>query len=245
MISRFTLLWLGGLSLQEVLSMTRWITFGVVSFFLFSGVLFAQDEPQRGTIKSVSADKSTLTITADGKDLVFKLTANIKVVDTNGKQIADPFHEKAFKIGTAVLFKANGDTLIGIRVGVGVAGSGKQPGPGEIKLAKIAKIDFERMTITLKTPDKDLERLMTEETQVLGALGKDLREKLQGFEAGADVNYVARKKDVKDFLFGIRLLDGKGGGWSTVRQGRFLQALAVERTWRKGIQGRLQGRFLR
>ena len=189
--------------------MKTWRIFGIVGLVLLASVLPGQDGPQKGTIKKVDADNRTFTLTADGKDLIVKVTAKTKVMDANNMQIADPFKDQRFKPGTPIFFKADGDTLLGIRVGAG-AGGGKQPQPGEIKLAKIVKIDFDKMTITLKTPDKDLELLMTEESQVLGAKGKGLRERLQGFKASAEVNYVARQKDGKDYLFGIRLLDGKG-----------------------------------
>src|SRR5438874_9491072 len=97
--------------------MKSWRILGIVGVVLFAGVLSAQDGPQKAIIKKVDADKSTLTLTADGKDLVVKVTADTKVVDAAGKQSDDPFKDGVFKVGASIVFKADGDTLVGIRVG--------------------------------------------------------------------------------------------------------------------------------
>ena len=109
---------------------------------------------------------------------------------------------------TAVLSAQDG-TLVGIRV---QAAPGAQPGKGEIRRGKIGSIDVDKLTITLKVDGKDLDLAMTEDTQVLERTGKTLKERLQGFKPGADVQFRARQKDGKDYLAGIRLADGKGAG---------------------------------
>jgi Cu/Ag efflux protein CusF len=183
----------------------------VACLVLLAGVLSAQDGPQKGTIKKVDADKGTLTLAADGKDLVVKVTAETRVMDTAGKSIDDPFKNNVFKPGAAILFKADGDTLVGIRIGDPnqAKGDGKQL-PGPVRQGKIVKIDPDALTITVKADGKDLDLVMTEETRVLDRQGKTLKEKLQGFKPDAEVNFVVEKKDGKEYLFGIRLLDGKG-----------------------------------
>ncbi len=97
--------------------------FGVVGLVLLAGVLSAQNSPQKGTIRKIDADKGTLTIAADGKDVVVKVTAETKVMNANGKQITEPFKDNVFKAGTSVLFKTDGDTLVGIRA-LGAGGKG-------------------------------------------------------------------------------------------------------------------------
>jgi hypothetical protein len=103
--------------------MKPWRIFGIVGLVLLASVLSGQDGPQKGVIKKVDADKSTLTLTADGKDLIVKVTAKTKVMDANDMQIADPFKDQRFKPGTPIFFKADGDTLVGIRA-LGAGGKG-------------------------------------------------------------------------------------------------------------------------
>jgi Cu/Ag efflux protein CusF len=198
---------------QEEAPMKPWRIFGVVGLVLLAGVLSAQDSPQKGTIKKVDADRSILTITADGKDLVVKVAAETKVMDAKGKQIIEPFKDNVFKAGTSVLFKTDGDTLVGIRVGGDAKqdkGSGKQP--GNIRQGKITAIDLDKLTVTFKTPDNDIDAIVTEQTQFFEVKGKDLKECLQAFKVGAEVNYVVQPKNGKNYLVGIRALGAGGKG---------------------------------
>ena len=103
--------------------MRPWRIFGVVGLVLLAGVLSAQDSPQKGTVKKIDPEKGTLTIAADGKDVVVKVTAETKVMNAKGKQITEPFKDNDFKAGTSVLFKTDGDTLVGIRA-LGAGGKG-------------------------------------------------------------------------------------------------------------------------
>jgi hypothetical protein len=92
----------------------------LAAFALTVGFVVAQDEIRRGTVKAVDAEKGTVTITVNGKDETFALTADTKVM-VNGKQVAKPFEEKELKAGSAVMFKsaAKGgkDVLVGLRLG--------------------------------------------------------------------------------------------------------------------------------
>jgi hypothetical protein len=104
-----------------------------IAFALFAltlGLVVAQDEIRRGTIKSVDAEKGTVTITVNGKDETFFLTADSKVM-IDGKQAAKPFEDKELKAGANVMFKsaAKGgkDVLVGLRVG------GPAPPPPALK----------------------------------------------------------------------------------------------------------------
>ncbi|MBI3823754.1 MAG: hypothetical protein HY289_13880 [Planctomycetes bacterium] len=187
--------------------MLRWRILGVVSLFLLAGSLFAQDRPQQGTIKKIDADKSTLTLTADGKDVVAKVAPDTKVVDASGSQIDEPFKKNVFKVGAAVVFKVDGDTLVGIRINP--EAKGKQPG-GRIPQGKIAAIDLDKLTITFKTADKDVEAAATEQTNFFEVKGDSVKDRLKAFKVGAEVNYVVQQKDGKNVLVAIRAL-GAGG----------------------------------
>jgi hypothetical protein len=184
--------------------MKAWRIFGVVGVVLLAGVLSAQDGPQKGTIKKIDADKNTLTLTADGKDVVVKVTAETRVMDAAGQRAAEPF--KVFKVGAAIFFRADGDSLIGIRI-LGDAKQGKGDGKKlDIRKAKIAAVDLDKLTVTLKADGKDIEATATDETRFIDVKGETVKERLQNFKVGADVNYVLSQKDGKNYLFGLALL---------------------------------------
>lgn len=126
-------------------------------FVLVAGLVVAQDAIRRGRIKAVDPDKKTVTITVDGKDETFALTANTRVMGADGQAVEKPFEEKAFAPGSAVMFKAatrDGKTeLVGLK-----AGGGARPGD--------------------RPP---IERVDTSKLRPLPALGTA---KYQGFEGG-------------------------------------------------------------
>jgi hypothetical protein len=102
----------------------------VAVFALTLGVVVAQDEIRRGTVKAIDAEKGTITITVGGKDETFTLTAGTKVMSADGKAVAKPFEDKLFAPGAAVMFKSstkNGQTvLVGLKAG---EAKGGQPQP--------------------------------------------------------------------------------------------------------------------
>jgi Cu/Ag efflux protein CusF len=85
-----------------------------------------------------------------------------------------------------------------------------------IQRGKIVKLDVEAKTITLRVGDQVRDFGLLDSMQVLDAKGKNLAEKLQGFKAGAEVNFKAAKKDGKDVLVGIRLLPEAGAAGKPV-----------------------------
>jgi hypothetical protein len=89
-------------------------------------------------------------------------------------------------------------------------GGGKQPGP--VRQGKIGAIDLDKLTVTFKAPDKDIDAIATEQTLFFEVKGKDLKERLQAFKVGAEVNYVVQPKDGKTYLVGIRALGAAGKG---------------------------------
>jgi Cu/Ag efflux protein CusF len=102
---------------------------------------------------------------------------------------------------------------VGLIVVLGWAGTlcAQQPKPSDIKRGSIAKLDIAGYAITIKSDGKELDLIMAEETQVLNSKGKSLKERLDGFKVGSEINFVAREKDGKLHLSHIRLFDGKGG----------------------------------
>jgi hypothetical protein len=103
-------------------------TFVAVGLFVLAvGLVVAQDEIRRGTVKAVDPKEGTVTITVNGKDLTFALTTDTRVLGKDGKQVTKPFEEKELKPGAAVMFKSSmkdgKDVLVGLRLG------GPQPPP--------------------------------------------------------------------------------------------------------------------
>jgi Cu/Ag efflux protein CusF len=92
--------------------------------------------------------------------------------------------------------------LVATQLPAQVAGKGA---PGDIHKGKIKKLDLDRMTITLSAGGKDRELVLNDATKVLDAQGATLKERLQGFQAGADVMFKAGRQGGKDVLIGIKL----------------------------------------
>jgi hypothetical protein len=191
--------------------MTRRSLALVAGLLLCATALFAQDAPQRGKLQKVDADKGVVTITVDGKDLEFTVTDDTRLPDSSGKDVAGRLKDPAYKEGAPVLFKAveKGDrkVLLGMKL------EGERPGGdkgGDIRTAKVKKIDLDRMTITLTVDGKDHDFLLNEDTQVLGAQGKDLKDRLKDFKEDSEVQFKAVTKDGKDVVVGMRL--GAPGG---------------------------------
>jgi hypothetical protein len=118
----------------------------LAAFVLTVGLVVAQDEIRRGTVKAIDAEKGTVTITVNGKDETFVLTTDTKVM-VNGKAVAKPFEEKELKAGSAVLFKSSmrggKDVLVGLRLG-GPAAPPVQPKVDTSKLKPLPELGKEK-----------------------------------------------------------------------------------------------------
>jgi hypothetical protein len=169
-----------------------------------------QSDLQRGKLKKVDADKRTITITIDGRDRDFLVTDDTHVVGAASERIERPFEDKSLAAGTAVVFKAGEKDGKAVLVGLKVGGPGGTPGGGDIRRAKLKKIDLDKRVLTLTVDGKDRDFLVTDETQVLGGVGKDLKERLQGFKEGADIFFKAGKADGKEAILGLKLADDPG-----------------------------------
>jgi Cu/Ag efflux protein CusF len=94
---------------------------------------------------------------------------------------------------------------------IGLHAPAQQPKAGDIRRGKIVKLDLPSFAITLNVNGKDLDLILAEETQVLTSKGKNLRERMDGFKVGAEVQFVAREKDGKQHVTHLRLFDDKRG----------------------------------
>jgi Cu/Ag efflux protein CusF len=186
--------------------MTRRLFVVVAAVALFTTTLLAQESIQRGKIKKVDADKGVVTITVDGKDQDFVVTDDTRLVDSGNKDLAQRLRDKAFKEGAEVAFKAEERGGKQVLFGMRLRGDGQGPAaPGGIRTATIKKLDLDKMVITLMVDGKERDFLLTEDTQVLSASGKDLKERLQGFKEGAEIQFRPGTKDGKDVVVGLKL----------------------------------------
>jgi hypothetical protein len=96
-------------------------------------------------------------------------------------------------------------TILGVLVLTGCI-LAQDTGPSR---AKIAKLDIESKSITLKVGDKEQTFRVMESTLLPDAKGDTLAEKLRGYKVGAAVMFKARKQDGLDVLVGLKLTADK------------------------------------
>src|SRR5947209_7533343 len=84
------------------------------------------------------------------------------------------------------------------------------PAQEGIQRGTIKKLDLERGLLTLTVAGKDRDFLLTQQTQVPGTAGKDLKERLQGFKEGIEVFFKPGRKDGKDFVLGLKPVGDNG-----------------------------------
>src|SRR5258707_14528545 len=75
--------------------MFRKFVCGVFAFVICAGVSLAED--LKGKIKSVDAEKNTITVTIGDKDQTFTLDKDAKILDTKGKEVAGGIKASLFK----------------------------------------------------------------------------------------------------------------------------------------------------
>jgi Cu/Ag efflux protein CusF len=79
----------------------------------------------------------------------------------------------------------------------------------QIQRGKIHKVDLDNLTVTLKSGDKNIEAIANEQTQFFESKGANVKASLQAFKPDAEVQFVVREKDGKNYLVGLRLFDQK------------------------------------
>ncbi len=127
-------------------------------------LLFAYSAPaqdiQRGTIKTIDAEKKSITVTVGGKDRMFTISDDTRIRSTSGGEL-------------------DGKTvLLGLRPAAGNAPAGnadQNPGGGIVR-GRIKKMDIDNLKLTLTIDGKDRELTLTESTQVLGSNADSLKE---------------------------------------------------------------------
>jgi Cu/Ag efflux protein CusF len=77
--------------------------------------------------------------------------------------------------------------------------------PDGIERGKVKKIDLDKQTITLTQDGKERDLAITEETRVLGAEAKGLKERFKDIKEGAEVQFKPRRRGGKDVFVGIKL----------------------------------------
>jgi hypothetical protein len=175
---------------------------------LLAGVLAAQDGRQQGVIKKVDAEKGIVTITVDGKDVEYKVIERTLLKDGDNQDITDRLKDRRINKGARVMFLVH-DAKENILRGMRLAG---RPGAsGDIRRAKVKKIDLDGMVATLTVDGKDRDLTLSDETRVIGGKGDTLKERLSGFKVGTEVMFRAGRKDGKESLVAIGL-PGVGGG---------------------------------
>jgi Cu/Ag efflux protein CusF len=170
----------------------------------------AQDNIQRGKLKSLDIEKKQLVVTVEGKDRELTLNDQTQVLGGEGKDLAEKL--KDFKAGSDIFFQA------AERDGKQVARGLKLVGPGEksptaggkpnIQRGTFVKYDADAKMITLKAGDKEQTATINDRTQFRG--NGSLTDALKGLKAGAEVQFVIQSQDGKDFLAGLAI--GGGGG---------------------------------
>jgi hypothetical protein len=77
--------------------------------------------------------------------------------------------------------------------------------PDGIERGKVKKMDIDKLTITLTQDGKERDLAITEETRVLGAEAKGLKERFKDIKEGAEVQFKPGRRGGKDVLVGIKL----------------------------------------
>jgi hypothetical protein len=97
--------------------MNRSLLWGVATLLIAAAVAAAQNAPQQGKFKEFDADKTIVTITADGKDRELLLTDDTRMPDVPPKEVKERL--KTFKEGADIMFlaatKDGKDVLVGIK----------------------------------------------------------------------------------------------------------------------------------
>ena len=117
--------------------MVRSIACSLAIVIAYSASLQAQGGIKKGAVKSVDPEKSTLIVSADGKDLSFIVTDETRIMDAAGKPVKDRLKDKAIKEGVPVMFKAETKDGKMVLVGLKLASDDK---PVKLEKADTSKL---------------------------------------------------------------------------------------------------------
>jgi Cu/Ag efflux protein CusF len=103
------------------LAMLRRFLCAAFALVLCVGVTLAEEV--KGKIKSVDADKGTMTVTVDGKDQEYKIGTDTKLLNAQGKDLKDGIKNARLKEGQAVTLttekKDGKDVVTEVKLGGG------------------------------------------------------------------------------------------------------------------------------
>ena len=150
----------------------------VLALTLCTASLQAQEGPQRGKIKKVTAQ--SITVTVDGKDVECTLAPNMRFMSAANEALSPPLEDKGVKAGAAVMFLARPRDGQSVLVGLKLLPAGGAGGPGGIRRGKIKTLDVDHKTLSLTVDGKVEEFQLTDDTQVLGSPGNDLASGCRG-----------------------------------------------------------------
>src|SRR5712692_10134742 len=177
-----------------------------LGFVLCAPLLMAQESIQRGKIKKVDADKGIVTITVDGKDQEFQVTAATKFIGAANQESPKGIRDANLKEGAAVMFKAESRDgkriLFGLKIG-GDAGPAGKPGGG-IREGAIKKLDLDKKLLTLTIAGKEQVLKLADDIQIPGGSGKNLQERLKSFKQGSQIFFKTDKREGQEVIVGLK-----------------------------------------
>lgn len=183
----------------------------LAAIVLLLGVLAAgpaeAQEMQRGTLKKLDIENHTVVVTVGGTDHELTLTDDTQVPGGQGKNLAEKF--RAFREGSDVVFKAlarDGKQIVqGIRPAEAAKGAQDRAGRGGdgAQRGKVKEVDAAGRTIVLTVDEKDVALAVTEQSDIRGARGETLAERLKGLKPGTDVMFLAADRDGRKMLLGL------------------------------------------
>ena len=196
-------------------------------------------EIQRGKLKKLDVEKHLVVVTIEGKDHELVLTDETQVPGPQGKSLAEKLRD--FREGSDIVFIAGERDGRQIVQGIRLAPPGREARPGTGKetrpeagretrpeagrggdgpqRGKVKTVDVEGRTLTLSVGEKDVAVTVTDQTDIRGAPGDTLAERLRGLEPGADVMFRAADRDGRKVLVGLVLagtMNASGGSGQPV-----------------------------
>lgn len=192
-----------------------WSVAMVPFLVVFTAGFADAQEIRRGALKKLDIGNYTIVVTVGGADQELTLTDDTRVPGGQGKNIAERF--RAFREGSEVEFMVHvrdGKLIVqGIRPAKAgddaqsrMSTDGDRPQRGKLK-----EIDVAGKTIMLTVGEKDLTLAVTAQTDIRGAHGDTLADRLMRLEPGIDVMFLAADRDGRKVL--VRLIpDGVARG---------------------------------
>lgn len=178
--------------------------------------VLAQPGPQQGVLKKVDPAARSLTLQVGDSETTLVVAERAEIRGADGQPLAAPFEKGALRPGARVMFQTRERDGQRVLVRMRLLGARESaPSGGGIQRGKVKQIDPEQKSIRLTVAGKEETYPLSENTQVPGATGRSLKERLQGFKEGSDVLFRLERRDGKAVVLGLRLIQpGEAGGRS-------------------------------